>query len=46
MEVDIGTSATQVPSKQSLPEIEIYCYLVVLIFLIDQKRYNEVLVDD
>ncbi|XP_041998547.1 probable 26S proteasome non-ATPase regulatory subunit 3 [Salvia splendens] len=40
MEVDIGTSAT-LPAKHSLPEIEIYCYLLVLIFLIDQKRYDE-----
>ncbi|XP_057494804.1 probable 26S proteasome non-ATPase regulatory subunit 3 isoform X2 [Actinidia eriantha] len=38
MEVD---SATQAPVKHSLPELEIYCYLLVLIFLIDQKRYNE-----
>ncbi|GER55244.1 26S proteasome non-ATPase regulatory subunit 3 homolog A, partial [Striga asiatica] len=27
--------------KHALPELEIYCYLLVLIFLIDQKRYNE-----
>lgn len=45
MEVDIETSAT-LPSKHSLPEIEIYCYLLVLIFLIDQKRYDEVCPDD
>ncbi|KAF9609591.1 hypothetical protein IFM89_017453 [Coptis chinensis] len=36
MEVDTATFATSV--KQSLPELEIYCYLLVLIFLIDQKR--------
>ncbi|GFY89803.1 PAM domain (PCI/PINT associated module) protein [Actinidia rufa] len=41
MEVDTATSATQAPMKHSLPELEIYCYLLVLIFLIDQKRYNE-----
>ncbi|GFY89799.1 PAM domain (PCI/PINT associated module) protein [Actinidia rufa] len=41
MEVDPATSATQAPVKHSLPELEIYCYLLVLIFLIDQKRYNE-----
>ncbi|KAF5947027.1 hypothetical protein HYC85_017255 [Camellia sinensis] len=41
MEVDTATSATQAPVKHSLPELEIYCYLLVLIFLIDQKRYNE-----
>lgn len=46
MEIDIGTSATQAPSRYSLPEVEIYCYLLLLIFLIDQKRYNEVFVDD
>ncbi|GER55229.1 26S proteasome regulatory subunit S3 [Striga asiatica] len=28
-------------TKHALPELEIYCYLLVLIFLIDQKRYNE-----
>ncbi|KAF9618510.1 hypothetical protein IFM89_001911 [Coptis chinensis] len=39
MEVDTATSATSV--KQSLPELEIYCYLLVLIFLIDQKRLSE-----
>ena len=42
MEVDTAASATQAPVKHSLPELEIYCYLLVLIFLIDQKRYNEV----
>lgn len=42
MEVDTATSATQASTKHSFPEIEIYCYLLVLIFLIDQKRYNEV----
>nr|XP_027123157.1 probable 26S proteasome non-ATPase regulatory subunit 3 [Coffea arabica] len=41
MEVDTATSAVQSPSKHSLPELEIYSYLLVLIFLIDQKRYNE-----
>ncbi|KAF9618193.1 hypothetical protein IFM89_000662 [Coptis chinensis] len=39
MEVDTATSVTSV--KQSLPELEIYCYLLVLIFLIDQKRLSE-----
>ena len=42
MEVDTATSATQAPTKHSLPELEIYSCLLVLIFLIDQKRYNEV----
>ncbi|XP_075487403.1 putative 26S proteasome non-ATPase regulatory subunit 3 [Primulina tabacum] len=41
MEVDSATSSAQAPAKHSLPEIEIYCYLLVLIFLIDQKRYSE-----
>ncbi|XP_072967299.1 probable 26S proteasome non-ATPase regulatory subunit 3 [Typha angustifolia] len=41
MDVDTASSASQVPAKHSLPELEIYCYLLVLIFLIDQKRYNE-----
>ncbi|KAF6163751.1 hypothetical protein GIB67_008585 [Kingdonia uniflora] len=42
MEVDTATSAaSQTPVKHTLPEIEIYCYLLVLIFLIDQKRYDE-----
>ncbi|KAM7259268.1 hypothetical protein ACFE04_015009 [Oxalis oulophora] len=41
MEVDTASSATQVSAKHSLPELEIYCYLLVLIFLIDQKRYTE-----
>ncbi|KAL8228904.1 hypothetical protein R6Q57_013804 [Mikania cordata] len=40
MEVDTAASATQAPVKNS-PELEIYCYLLVLIFLIDQKKYNE-----
>lgn len=43
MEVDAATSAIQTPPpKHLLPELEIYCYLLVLLFLIDQKRYNEV----
>lgn len=42
MEVDTATSATQTPAKHPLPELEIYCYLLVLIFLIDQKKYKEV----
>ncbi|KAL7002515.1 hypothetical protein U1Q18_003668 [Sarracenia purpurea var. burkii] len=41
MEVDTDTSGTQAPGKHSLPELEIYCYLLVLIFLIDQKEYNK-----
>lgn len=36
------SSVAQLPVKHSLPEIEIYCYLLVLIFLIDKKKYDEV----
>lgn len=42
MEVDTATSAVQIPSKHPLPELEIYCYLLVVLFLIDQKKYDEV----
>jgi len=42
MELDAATSAIQTPAKHLLPELEIYCYLLVLLFLIDQKRYNAV----
>ncbi|KAG6410918.1 hypothetical protein SASPL_128991 [Salvia splendens] len=41
MVIDTATSGTQTPAKHSLPELEIYSYLLVLIFLIDQKRYDE-----
>ncbi|KAL5144359.1 putative 26S proteasome non-ATPase regulatory subunit 3 [Glycine soja] len=41
MEVDAATSAIQTPAKHLLPELEIYCYLLVLLFLIDQKKYSE-----
>ncbi|GMH04638.1 hypothetical protein Nepgr_006478 [Nepenthes gracilis] len=41
MEVDTAASAVQTPGKHILPELEIYCHLLVLLFLIDQKRYNE-----
>ncbi|KAL5185818.1 putative 26S proteasome non-ATPase regulatory subunit 3 [Glycine soja] len=43
MEVDSSTSTIQTPAaKHLLPELEIYCYLLVLLFLIDQKRYDTV----
>jgi len=43
MEVDTASSATQAaPSKHLPAELEIYCYFIVLLFLIDQKKYNEV----
>ncbi|KAK1262723.1 putative 26S proteasome non-ATPase regulatory subunit 3 [Acorus gramineus] len=41
MDVDTETSTTQLSTKHTLPELEIYCYLLVLIFLIDQKKYDE-----
>ncbi|XP_044490649.1 probable 26S proteasome non-ATPase regulatory subunit 3 [Mangifera indica] len=41
MEIDTVSSVAQLPVKHSLPEIEIYCYLLVLIFLIDKKKYDE-----
>lgn len=42
MDVDEATSAVRIPSKHPAPELEVYCYLLVLIFLIDQRRYDEV----
>lgn len=42
MEVETTILAAQSPGKHLLPELEIYCYLLVLLFLIDQKKYNEV----
>ncbi|KAK4803948.1 hypothetical protein SAY86_003765 [Trapa natans] len=41
MEVDTATSGSQAPAKHLLPELEIYCFLLMLLFLIDQKRYDE-----
>ncbi|KAG6554271.1 hypothetical protein Mapa_004187 [Marchantia paleacea] len=43
MDVDAPSPAgqTQAPAKQTLlPEVEIYAYLLTLIFLIDQKQYE------
>lgn len=45
MDVDAPSPAgqTQAPAKQTLlPEVEIYAYLLTLIFLIDQKQYEAV----
>uniref|UniRef100_A0A0A9E9C4 26S proteasome non-ATPase regulatory subunit 3 n=1 Tax=Arundo donax TaxID=35708 RepID=A0A0A9E9C4_ARUDO len=42
MDVDAAAQATQISIKHGLPEIEIYCYLLILIFLIDQKKFDEV----
>ncbi|GAA0175111.1 protease [Lithospermum erythrorhizon] len=41
MEIDTATSTAQTPAKHPVPELEIYCYLLALIFLIDQKKYDE-----
>ncbi|KAK8643020.1 hypothetical protein V6N13_012337 [Hibiscus sabdariffa] len=41
MDVDTETSAGLAPTKHLLPEVEIYCSLLVLLFLIDQKKYDE-----
>ncbi|XP_021902636.1 probable 26S proteasome non-ATPase regulatory subunit 3 [Carica papaya] len=41
MEVDTATSASQTLVKHLSPELEIYCYFLVVLFLIDQKKYNE-----
>ncbi|XP_066358530.1 probable 26S proteasome non-ATPase regulatory subunit 3 [Miscanthus floridulus] len=41
MDVDAAAPATQISIKHGLPEIEIFFYLLVLIFLIDQKKYDE-----
>ncbi|GJN04231.1 hypothetical protein PR202_ga21757 [Eleusine coracana subsp. coracana] len=42
MDVDAAAPASQIAIKHGLPEIEIYCYLLVLIFLIDQKKFDEI----
>ncbi|CAL5063101.1 unnamed protein product [Urochloa decumbens] len=41
MDVDTAAPTAQLLIKHGLPEIEIYCYLLVLIFLIDNKKYDE-----
>ncbi|GAB2300412.1 hypothetical protein Dimus_034455 [Dionaea muscipula] len=41
MEVETATSSVQTPGKHLLPELEIYCHLLVLLFLIDQHKYDE-----
>ncbi|KAH7840358.1 hypothetical protein Vadar_015910 [Vaccinium darrowii] len=45
MEVDTATSAIPAPVQHSLLEFVIYCYFLVLIFLIHQRRYNETTID-
>lgn len=45
MEVDTASSTPPLASSKHVPvELEIYCYFIVLLFLIDQKKYNEVLI--
>ncbi|KAG2254425.1 hypothetical protein Bca52824_084561 [Brassica carinata] len=41
MEVDTASSTPLATSKHVPVELEIYCYFIVLLFLIDQKKYNE-----
>ncbi|KAH7435975.1 hypothetical protein KP509_06G086700 [Ceratopteris richardii] len=43
MEVDSTSSTLHVASHKSnlLPELEVLCYLVVLVYLVDQKQYQE-----
>ncbi|KAI9109238.1 hypothetical protein K1719_019861 [Acacia pycnantha] len=41
MDVDTAASTVQSSAKPLLPEMEMYCYLLILLFLIDQKRYKE-----
>ncbi|CAH8386260.1 unnamed protein product [Eruca vesicaria subsp. sativa] len=41
MEVDTASSTSLAASKHLPVELEIYCYFIVLLFLIDQKKYNE-----
>ena len=42
MEVDTASSTSLAASKHVPVELEVYCYFIVLLFLIDQKKYNEV----
>lgn len=41
MEVDTASSTSLAASKHVPVELEVYCYFIVLLFLIDQKKYNE-----
>jgi 26S proteasome regulatory subunit N3 len=45
MEVDNPMTVSNSISHKAtvLPEIEVLCYLLVLVFLIDQKQYKEVI---
>ena len=46
MEIDNPIVATNAISHKTtvLPELEILCYLLVLVFLIDQKQFKEVII--
>lgn len=45
MEVDTASSTPPLASSKHVPvELEIYCYFIVLLFLIDQKKYTEVMI--
>ncbi|KAJ4879550.1 26S proteasome non-ATPase regulatory subunit 3-like protein A [Raphanus sativus] len=42
MEVDTASSVAKAASSKHLPaELEIYCYFILLLFLVDHKKYNE-----
>lgn len=44
MEVDTASSVAKAASSKHLPaELEIYCYFILLLFLVDHKKYNEVI---
>lgn len=43
-EMDVDAAPTTQPlAKHVLPEMEIYCYFFVLLFLIDKKNYDLVM---
>lgn len=44
MDVDVTSIGGQAPTTKIsfIPEVEIYAYLLTLIFLIDQKQYDAV----
>ncbi|KAH7677267.1 hypothetical protein IHE45_07G072100 [Dioscorea alata] len=45
MDVDTTTSGAQGLGKHPLPEREMYCYMLVLIFLIDQRNTMRILLE-
>ena len=38
-----AAAATQPPASSSLPEVELYIHLLVLMYLLDRKQYKQVL---